>query len=492
MKVETVDVPIDHYIDGKRVAGSAGFEVRTPIDNSVLGTCAAANKDLVDRAVGAAGVAFHPWAQAGAVARGAVLRRFAQRIRANKAALSIVESVDNGGLRHAIAAHIVERSAQNIEYFAARAEHIGGEAVSGSTNTDVVSYEPAGVAALITPWNGPLMLSTWKLGPALAAGNTVVLKPPELAPLSCSLLASLAEEAGVPPGVFNVVHGDGSVTGQALADHPGISRISFTGSPQTGRKVATAAAANLVPVSLELGGKSPFVVFASADLDAAAATAARQYFNAGQVCLAATRILAERSIAGPLLEKICEKVGAMRVGDPRDERTSIGPLISARQFERVTGFVDRARAQGAEVLFGGRQHSAGELYFEPTLIAPVSQESEIVQNEVFGPVLTWQTFDEEAEAIALANDTTYGLAAVIFTGDAAQAERAGRAIVAGTVWVNSFFVRNLAAPFGGFRKSGVGVEGGNHSFDFYCNVKNLSIDYVSFQRGASSTLTRLQ
>ncbi|UGY16265.1 aldehyde dehydrogenase family protein [Bradyrhizobium septentrionale] len=486
MKIETVYVPTDHYIDGKRVSGSASFEVRTPIDNSVLGTCAGGNKDLIDRAVEAARAAFHTWGKASAVARGVVLRRFAQRIRANKAALSIVESTDNGGLRHAIAAHMIERSAQNIEFFAARAEHIGGEVVPGSTNTDIVTYEPAGVAALITPWNGPLMLSTWKLGPALAAGNTVVLKPPELAPLSCGLLASLAEEAGVPPGVLNVVHGDGTVTGQALADHPGISRISFTGSPQTGRKVATAAAANLVPVSLELGGKSPFVVFSSADLDAAAATAARQYFNAGQVCLAGTRILAKRSIAQSLLEKIREKVGAMRIGDPRDESTSIGPLISARQFERVKGFVDRARAQGAEVLFGGRQHSAGELYFEPTLLAPVSQKSEIVQNEVFGPVLTWQTFDEEAEAITLANDTTFGLAAVIFTGDPAQAERVGKAIVAGTVWVNSFFVRNLAAPFSGFRLSGVGVEGGNRSVDFYCNVKNLSIDNASFQRGASS------
>ncbi|OAF18809.1 aldehyde dehydrogenase family protein [Bradyrhizobium neotropicale] len=486
MKIETVSVPTDHYINAKRVSGSAGFEVRTPIDNSILGACAAGDGDLVDRAVGAARAAFRAWAEAGAVARGVVLRRFAQRIRENNAALSIVESVDNGGLRHAIAAHIIERSAQNIEFFAGRAEHIGGEMVPGSTNTDIVAYEPAGVAALITPWNGPLMLSTWKLGPALAAGNTVVLKPPELAPLSCSLLANLAEEAGVPPGVFNVVHGDGSVTGQALADHPGISRISFTGSPQTGRKVATAAATNLVPVSLELGGKSPFVVFASADLDAAATTAARQYFNAGQVCVAGTRVLAERSIAESLLEKIREKVGAMRVGDPRDERTSVGPLISARQFERVKGFVDRARAQGAEVLFGGRQHSAGELYFEPTLLAPVSQKSEIVQNEVFGPVLTWQIFDDEAEAVTLANDTVYGLAAVIFTGDAAQGERVGKAIVAGTVWVNSFFVRNLAAPFGGFRMSGVGVEGGDHSFDFFCNIKNLSINSASFLQGTSS------
>ena len=482
IKIETVDVPTDHYIGGERVRGTSSFDVRTPIDNSVLGSCAVGNGELIDRAVQAAREAFGPWARAGSAARGAVLRRFAQRIRDSKAALSIVESVDNGGLRHAIAANIIERSARNIEFFAVRAEELGSERAEGGANSDTVVYEPAGVAALITPWNGPLMLSTWKLGPALAAGNTVVLKPPELAPLSCSLLATLAEEAGVPPGVFNLVHGDGAVAGQALADHPSISRISFTGSPQTGRKVAAAAGVNLVPVSLELGGKSPFIVLASSDLDAAAATVARQYFNAGQVCLAGTRVLAERSIAEPLLDKIRGRVDAMRVGDPRDERTSVGPLISSRQFERVKGFVDRARVEGAEVLFGGQPHSAGELYFQPTLIAPVSQRSEIVQNEVFGPVLTWQIFDDEEEAITLANDTAYGLAAVVFTGDLSQADRVGRAISAGTVWVNSFFVRNLAAPFGGFRMSGVGVEGGNRSFDFYCNVKNLSVNSASFRR----------
>jgi acyl-CoA reductase-like NAD-dependent aldehyde dehydrogenase len=480
IKIETMDVPTDHYIDGKRVGGAATFEVRTPIDNSVLGSCAAGDKDLVDRAVKAANAAFDIWAGAGAMTRGTVLRRFAQGIRDNNAALSIVESTDNGGLRHAISAHMIERSARNIDFFALQAEQLGHEIVFGGDNADMVVYEPAGVAALITPWNGPLMLSSWKLGPALAAGNTVVLKPPELAPLSCSLLATLAEEAGMPPGVFNVVHGDGAVVGQALADHPGIARISFTGSPQTGRKIAAAAAANLTPVSLELGGKSPFVVFASADLDAAAATVARQYFNAGQVCLAGTRVLAERTIAELLLEKIREKVGLMRVGDPRDEKTSVGPLISSRQLERVQGFVDRACAEGAEVLFGGGRHSAGELYFEPTLLAPVSQQSEIVQNEVFGPVLTWQVFVDEDEAITLANDTIYGLAAVIFTGSLTQADRVGKAISAGTVWVNSFFVRNLAAPFSGFRNSGVGVEGGNHSFNFYCNIKNLSINSASF------------
>jgi 5-carboxymethyl-2-hydroxymuconic-semialdehyde dehydrogenase len=307
----------------------------------------------------------------------------------------------------------------------------------------------------------------------------VVLKPPEWAPLSCSMLAELACEAGVPAGVFNVVQGLGPEAGQALVEHPGVDRVSFTGSVATGRKVAAAAAHNLTPVSLELGGKSPLLVFADADLDEAAKTVAAQFNNAGQVCLAGTRVLVEESIEQDFRRRVLQAAAAFVVGDPRERGVRVGPLIHPRQLERVHGFVERALACGAVPLLGGGRHERGGLYYQPTILDGVAQDSEVVQNEVFGPVLTWQRFASEREAIELANGTRYGLAATLYTRDAARAVRVADAIVAGTVWVNCYFVRDLEAPFGGARESGVGREGGHHSFDFFCDVK-----YVASMRGS--------
>ncbi len=343
-----------------------------------------------------------------------------------------------------------------------------------------VRYDPSGVAALITPWNGPFMLTTWKVGPALAAGNAVVVKPPEWAPLSCSLMADIAQAAGVPDGVLNVVQGIGEEAGAALVAHPDIDRISFTGSTDTARLIGQAAAKTLTPVSFELGGKSPFIVFADTDLDAAARTIAGRYNNAGQVCLAGTRILVEEAIAGDLLARVRTVLAASPVGDPRDPATKIGPLIHPDAFARVSGFVQRALDDGAVPLWGGGKHSFGELYFEPTLLTHVEQPMEIVQSEVFGPVLTWQTFTDEDEVVALANGTKYGLAAVVFTQSEARAWRVSNRLVAGSLWVNCFFIRDLAAPFGGARNSGIGREGGTWSMDFYCDVKNISIRKNSF------------
>jgi 5-carboxymethyl-2-hydroxymuconic-semialdehyde dehydrogenase len=343
-----------------------------------------------------------------------------------------------------------------------------------------VRYDPSGVAALIVPWNAPLMLGTWKIGPALAAGNTVVVKPPEWAPLSLSLLGELADEVGLPPGVLNIVQGIGEEAGAALVAHPDVKRISFTGSPETGRSIARAAAANLTPCSFELGGKSPFIVFADADLDDAARTICGQFVNAGQVCLAGTRILVAEGVADELLAKVLAALPAFPVGDPRDFATRVGPLIHPDHFARVAGFVERALAAGARPIVGGRPSEFGELWFQPTILTGVDQASEIVRKEVFGPVLTWQTFVAEREAVELANDTDYGLAAMVYTADQERAERVSNALSAGTVWVNCFFVRNLASPFGGVRESGVGREGGSWSFDFFCDVKNVSVRHNSF------------
>jgi acyl-CoA reductase-like NAD-dependent aldehyde dehydrogenase len=324
------------------------------------------------------------------------------------------------------------------------------------------------------------MLTTWKVGPALAAGDTVVVKPPEWAPLTCSMMADLATEAGIPAGVLNVVQGIGEEAGAALAAHPDIDRLSFTGSTDTAKLIGQSTARSLTPVSFELGGKSPYIVCADADFDAAAQTAAGQYMNAGQVCLAGTRLLVDASVADEFQSKFRAAVGHMTVGDPREKSTRVGPLITPEHFKRVEGFVDRALKSGVKPLWGGKRSSVGELYFEPTLLEGARQDMEIVQREVFGPVLTWQTFRDEDELVKLANGTRYGLAAMVFSKNEERAMRIASRVTAGTVWVNCFFVRELAAPFGGSRDSGIGREGGNWSFDFYCDVKNIAVLKGSF------------
>jgi aminomuconate-semialdehyde/2-hydroxymuconate-6-semialdehyde dehydrogenase len=300
-----------------------------------------------------------------------------------------------------------------------------------------------------------------------------VLKPAEWSPLTASLLADITAEAGLPDGVFNVVQGFGAEAGSALVSDPRVRRISFTGSVPTASTIAAAAAPNLVPLSLELGGKSPLIVFADSDLDLAVDLAVEQYDNAGQVCLAATRLLVEEEIAGEFTARFVARAGALRQGDPRDPATDIGPNIHRRHLERVDGFVRRAKEQGATaVLGGGPNEELGGLYYRPTLLTGAADGSEIVREEVFGPVLTLQTFRGEEEAVEMANSTRFGLAATLVTGSAERAERVSARLVAGTVWVNCFFVRDLRAPFGGSRLSGVGREGGDWSFDFYCDLKN--------------------
>jgi acyl-CoA reductase-like NAD-dependent aldehyde dehydrogenase len=465
----------DHYIGGERVAGSARFEDRAPYDRGVLAEVARGGADEADRAVRAAAAAFPDWAALGAAGRADYLRRLADLIDENIDRLADVECADMAMLLRSLRARVIHRGARNYRAYAELASAYEERSWSSNGTANRVQRMPAGPAAVITPWNAPFMLSTWKTASALAAGCTVVLKPAEWSPLSCSLLADLAHEAGFPRGVFNVVQGYGEEVGAALVEHPLLRRISFTGSPETGRSIGVSAAGNLVPFTAELGGKNPFVVFSDADLEAAATKAAGQYDDAGQVCLAGTRLLVEADIVDDFLERFHAAVDRHVLGDPRDEDTTISPLIHPDHLTRVEAFVERARAAGDRVVRGGRRSNAGELFYEPTLVEPASNESEIVQREVFGPVLTIQTFAGEAEAIELANSTEYGLSGIVYTGSVQRAERVGRAVRAGTVWANTFLVRDLTAPFGGIGISGIGREGGDYALDFYSDLKTLQI-----------------
>ena len=427
-----------------------------------------------DAAVAAARAAFPAWSRMSARERGAILHRLADLIEANVETLAQLETLDNGSLLRSHRRGVMPRVAMNIRYFADYAmEKLSHPVWETRGHENHVSWDPSGVAVIITPWNAPLMLATWRIGPALAAGDTVVLKPPEWAPLTASFFAQLGHEAGLPAGVFNVVQGYGVEAGAALTRNPDIARICFTGSVPTAKVIAHAAADNLIPCSFELGGKSPTVILDDADLDLAVDLAIEQYDNAGQVCLAGTRLLVQEGVAEAFATRFAERAALIRQGDPREESTQIGPNIHLKHVERVLGFIERARSAGAKVVYGGeRNDELGTHYIRPTLIKNAPAGSEILTQEVFGPVLTMQTFGTDAEGLALANGTEFGLAACVVSGDRTRAEAFCEHLVAGTIWVNCFFVRDLGAPFGGSKKSGIGREGGLWSFDFYADVKN--------------------
>src|SRR5262245_38446062 len=358
-KVAGVQVSTDHYIDGKRVESKNKFQTCSPINGNHLADVSAAGPSEIDGAVVAARRAFPKWAELGPEGRHPILSRFAKAILEHAKEIAAVETEDNGSLLIGNVTRMVPRAALNIQFFADRALKLSDETIDSPEVVNHVRFDPAGVAGLITPWNGPFMLTTWKVGPCLAAGDTAVVKPPEWAPLTCSLMADLAAEAGVPPGVLNVVQGIGEEAGAALAAHPDIDRLSFTGSTDTASLIGVSCARSLTPVSFELGGKSPFIICADADLDAAAQTAAIQYMNAGQVCLAGTRLLVDAQVAGPFQDKFRAAAARMTVGDPRDKDTRIGPLITPEHYKRVEGFVDRALKSGVKPLWGGHRHRAG-------------------------------------------------------------------------------------------------------------------------------------
>jgi 5-carboxymethyl-2-hydroxymuconic-semialdehyde dehydrogenase len=476
-RVEIADVSVssDHFIGGERVGSDERFVDISPIDQRVLAEVSRGGAEEADRAVRAAHDAFPAWAALGAAGRADYLRRLADLIDANVDRLAALECEDMAMLLRSLKARVIARGARNYRSYADLAVAYEERDWRSNGTWNRVQRMPAGPAVVITPWNAPFMLSTWKTAPALAAGCTVVLKPAEWSPLSCSLLADLVAEAGFPPGVFNLVQGIGEEVGAALVAHPLVRRVSFTGSPETARLIGASAAKNIVPFTGELGGKSPFLVFADADLDAAARKAAGQYDDAGQVCLAGTRILVQESVSSDFLQRFNSFADEHVLGDPRVDATTVSPLIHPDHLARVEGFVERAREGGDRIVRGGRRAEIGGLWYEPTLVEPRSNDSEIVQREVFGPVLTVQTFRDETEAIELANSTEYGLAAIVYTGSAGRAERIGRAVRGGTVWVNCFLVRDLTAPFGGMGISGIGREGGDYALDFYSDLKTLQI-----------------
>ncbi len=464
----------DHYIGGRRVSSPDTFETRCPFDWSwKLADVARGTADTAAQAAEAATRAFPAWAALSAAQRGTYLHRLADLIEANVETLAMIECLDMGMLLESLRLRVIARGAANFRNYADLATAHQERVWSSRGTACRVIRQPAGPSLIITPWNAPFMLATWKCAPALAAGNTVILKPADWSPLSASVLADLIDQAGFPPGVFNVVQGLGAELGNALTSDPRIRRISFTGSVPTARIIGRAAADTIVPFTAELGGKSALLVFADADIDAAAKKAAGQYDDSGQVCMAGTRILVQDSVRDAFLERFHAYADRHLLGDSRDPATTMSALIHPRHVERVAGFVSRARAAGDTIVRGGQVWNGQ--WIEPTLIVPKDNQAEVVQNEVFGPVLTFQTFADEAEGVALANSTAYGLSGIVYTGSQARAERVGRAVRGGTVWVNTFLVRDLTAPFGGIGISGIGREGGDYALDFHSDLKTLQI-----------------
>lgn len=474
--VDGVSVATGHFINNERVDSTATFEDRSPLDWTwKLADVSAGDAGVADQALHAAHDAFHDWAARSPADRADVLNHLAALIDDHVEDIAHVECLDMAMLEESLRRRVIARGARNFRAYADLAASYEPRRWNSNATLNEVLRMPAGPTVVITPWNAPFMLSTWKCAPALAAGNTVVLKPAEWSPLSCSLLMDLVAEAGFPPGVFNLVQGIGEVVGAALVAHPLVRRISFTGSPETGRAIGVAAARNLVPFTAELGGKGPFVVFDDADLDLAASTAAKMFDDAGQVCLAGTRLIVEDSIRDEFFDRLVTATNQHVLGDSRDSTTTISPLIHPEHLARVEGFVDRARANGDRIIFGGERWRDDGLWYLPTLIEPEGNNAEIVQREVFGPVLTLQSFRGDDEAHALANSTAYGLSAMVFTSDQHRASRFAHAVRAGTIWTNCFLVRDLTAPFGGSGISGIGREGGDYALDFYSDLKTFQV-----------------
>ncbi len=471
-----VSIATGHLIGGEWVGSARTFETRSPLDwdAGALAHIARGDQQTADAAVAAAVDGFAIWGAMSVADRAAALYRLADLIEERTDDIALAESLDMGFLENSMRQRLVGRGALNFRTYAdlvvAHEERIW----DAKSMYNAVQRMPAGPTVVITPWNAPFMLSTWKLAPALAAGNSVIHKPAEWSPLTASILAELTVEAGFPPGVYNMVQGIGEEVGAALVADNRLRRITFTGSPETARHIGKAAAANIIPFTAELGGKGPLVVFADADLDAAAKKAAWQFDDSGQVCLAGTRLLVDESIRDQFLERFHHHADELVLGDSRNPDTDIAPCVHPHHRDRIDGFVQRAKAAGHTILRGGHPVE-GSLHYEPTLIEPTSNDAEVVQSEIFGPVLTFQTFADEAEAIELANSTAYGLSAIVYTTSRERAERVGRAIRAGLVWVNTFLVRDLTAPFGGCGISGIGREGGDHALEFHSDLKTLMI-----------------
>jgi len=476
---------LTNYINGELVAPAAGLYLENiePATGRVYSQVPSSDGKDLEAAVAAAEAAFPTWSRTPAAERARVMNRIADLIEANADALARAETVDNGKPLSVSRQLDIPRAALNFRFFAAAAMQLSSE--SHATDGLALNYtlrRPRGVAGIISPWNLPLYLLTWKVAPALCVGCTVVAKPSEVTPMTAVWLSKLCVEAGLPPGVLNIVHGLGRQVGAALVRHPRVTTIAFTGGTVTGRDIASSAAPMFKKYALEMGGKNPNLIFADADLDLAMTESLRSSFaNQGQVCLCGSRMYVERCIFDVFVSRFVEAAKALRVGDPLDEATEQGALVSRAQLDKVLAYIELAKEDGGTIHCGGvrpaelPERCAHGYFFEPTVITGLPVDCRVNQEEIFGPVVTIAPFDDEEEAVALANATDYGLSSTVWTSDVSRAHRLAARIESGTVWVNCWLLRDLRVPFGGMKQSGVGREGGEEVLRFFTEPKNVCV-----------------